>query len=141
MKTADTTGLPRAIEWSLKLYQVLLHAYPKRFRTACGREMTDALAADLQRAFRYGGAFGFVRLWLHTLYDFVTSVVLERLGFARRSSRRPASREPRHHAPLRRRRMETLDMFHDFMQDLRYGCRSLARTPTFTAVAMALRSD
>ncbi|MCZ6857621.1 MAG: ABC transporter permease [Gemmatimonadetes bacterium] len=138
MKTADRTGVPRAIEWSLQLYAVLLRAYPKRFLASCGREMKDAFAADLQRAFRYGRAFGVVRLWLHTLYDFVTSVVPERVGFARQSSRRPASREPRHRAPLRRRRRETLDMFYDFMQDLRYGFRTLARTPTFTAVAIVI---
>ncbi len=100
--------------------------------------MNDAFAADLQRAFRYGGAFGVGRLWLHTLHDFVTSVVPERLGLAQRSGRHPESPEPKHHEPLRRRRMETLDMFHDFIQDIKYGFRTLARTPTFTAVAIAI---
>ncbi len=109
MNTADRAGVPRAIEWSLQLYAVLVRAYPKRFRAACGREMSDAFAADVRRAFRYGRAPGVVRLWLPTLYDFVVPVVPERLGFARWSGRHPESRGPRHHVPLRRRRRENLD--------------------------------
>jgi len=65
------------IALSVKVYQVLLIAYPAKFQQEYGSEMTQVFQDCCLRTFRQGGTNGMLKLWTVTLLDLVQSVVSE----------------------------------------------------------------
>jgi predicted permease len=103
--------------------------YPKSFRESCGSGMGDAFRSDLERAFVRRGAAGVVGFWWRVLVDHVGSVIAEH-GSKIRRGRRPR--------PDERRRRKVGDMLYDVLRDVRYAVRTLAKSPTFTAITVLI---
>lgn len=67
------------IMFSVRVYQLLLKAYPAKFRQEYGPDMTQVFQDCCLRATRQGGRNGLVRLWMFTLIDFIRSVFEQHL--------------------------------------------------------------
>jgi hypothetical protein len=65
------------IAFSARVYQVLLIAYPTKFRQEYGPHMSQVFRDCCLRVFEQGGAIGLLKLWATTLLDFVQSVISE----------------------------------------------------------------
>ena len=72
----QSTELP-IVTLSVKVYRVLLSAYPTRFQQEYGPEMTQVFQDCCLRTVRQSGTSGMMKLWLVTLFDLVQSVVSE----------------------------------------------------------------
>jgi hypothetical protein len=68
---------PPIVTFSIRVYQVLLVAYPTKFQQEYGSEMVQVFQDCCLRAFRQNGTNGMVRLWAVTLFDLVQSVISE----------------------------------------------------------------
>lgn len=62
---------------SVRVYQLLLNAYPAKFRQEYGTEMMQVFQDSCLRAFRQGGRNRLVTLWGNTLLDLIQSVISE----------------------------------------------------------------
>jgi hypothetical protein len=78
MTTYDTTASP-AITWSMRLYRMLLAAYPASFRREYGPHMAQVFHDCCREAQARRGASGIFRLWLPTLGDLTVTALAERL--------------------------------------------------------------
>lgn len=67
------------IKFSVKVYQVLLAAYPTKFRQEYGSHMLQVFRDCCLRAFRQSGTNGMLRLWTITLFDLLRSLIEEHL--------------------------------------------------------------
>jgi hypothetical protein len=67
----------RNVTLAQRLYSVLLHAYPARFRREFGGEMLQAFADQLGDARAWGGR---ARLYVRTFVDWLRSVPAEHLA-------------------------------------------------------------
>lgn len=65
------------ITFSVRAYEMLLHAYPARFQQKYGLEMVQVFQDCCLRALRQGGTNGIVKLWAITLLDLIQSVISE----------------------------------------------------------------
>jgi len=65
------------ITFSVRVYQLLLRAYPAKFQREYGSEMLQVFQDCCLRTVRQGGTNGIVRLWVATLLDLVQSVISE----------------------------------------------------------------
>jgi len=74
-KPTDITS----VEHSVRVYQLLLNAYPDKFKQKYGAHMAQVFRDCCLRSFRQGGTNGMARLWIVTLFDLVQSVVSEHL--------------------------------------------------------------
>src|SRR5690348_13788232 len=72
---------------SVRLYRMLLAAYPARFRCAFGAEMAQAFRDVCREEYRWCGAFAVLRLWPRTLGDLARSAAAERFDKLRRPGR------------------------------------------------------
>lgn len=72
---------------SVRLYRMLLAAYPARFRCAFGAEMAQAFRDVCREEYHRRGAFAVLRLWPRTLGDLVRSAAAERFDKLRRPRR------------------------------------------------------
>jgi hypothetical protein len=63
------------VAFSVRVYQLLLVAYPTRFQQEYGPHMLQVFRDCCLRAIRQSGTNGMVRLWAITLLDFLRSVV------------------------------------------------------------------
>jgi len=70
---------PPVIVFSVKVYQVLLAAYPAKFRQKYGPHMYQVFRDCCLRAFRQSGTIGVLNLWALTLFDFLGSLIEEYL--------------------------------------------------------------
>lgn len=61
-------------EW---LYAVLLHLYPKKFRTVYAQQMRLTFRSACQAAYRRNGIGGLLGFWLPTLFDLLKSALEE----------------------------------------------------------------
>ena len=104
----------------IRLYRILLLAYPRWFRQRYARELIDAFTSE-RRELRYAGAAGTIRFWLHIAFDLAVSAPRLRVAGAR------GVPPPVHSG---RSPMETL------LQELRHAGRGLARRPGFAAIAV-----
>jgi hypothetical protein len=64
---------------SVRVYQVLLVAYPTKFRQEYGPHMLQVFRDCCLRAFRQSGTNGMLKLWALTLFDFLSSLIEEHL--------------------------------------------------------------
>ena len=62
---------------SVKVYRLLLNAYPSRFQQEYGSHMLQVFEDCCLRAVRQGGTIGMARLWAVTLLDLIQSVISE----------------------------------------------------------------
>ena len=62
---------------SVRVYQLLMNAYPAKFRQEYGTEMMQVFQDCCLRAVRQGGRNGMAKLWATTLLDFIQSVISE----------------------------------------------------------------
>jgi hypothetical protein len=76
--TGDATG-PPIIRYSLKIYQMLLIAYPAKFNQEYGPEMLQVFQDCCLDAFDRSRSIGMLKLWPITLLDFVQSVLSEHM--------------------------------------------------------------
>jgi hypothetical protein len=65
------------VMFSVRMYQLLLHAYPAKFRQDYGPHMAQVFQDCCLRMVRQGGANGMARLWVVTLLDLAQSVISE----------------------------------------------------------------
>jgi uncharacterized membrane protein YbjE (DUF340 family) len=59
------------------MYQLLLKAYPAKFRREYGSHMAQVFGDCCLQAVRQGGRNGLIMLWVVTLFDLIQSVVSE----------------------------------------------------------------
>jgi len=108
------------------LYRLLLSAYPRSFRRRYG-EMVLADFGHVHRATaRREGLRGVLSLWLRTIPQVLRDGLDER----------GLPPDPIHSGPTSRRAAKRGRWFEQTIQDVRYGMRSLARSPGFAAVAI-----
>jgi len=74
-KTSDSTP----VAFSIRAYQLLLNAYPTRFRQEYGSHMLQVFRDCCLRALRQNGTKGMLKLWAMTLFDFLRSLIEEHL--------------------------------------------------------------
>ncbi|HSG07908.1 MAG TPA: ABC transporter permease, partial [Longimicrobiales bacterium] len=98
-----------------RFYLWLLSLYPAAFRQRYEDDLLQVFD-DRRREPRFAGTLGGIRLVLFLLRDFVNSV--------------PLARGPRRHHRV------GMMMMSEFLQDLRYSVRMLAKNPVFTAAAV-----
>lgn len=67
------------ITGSVRIYQVLLAAYPTRFRQEYGPQMVQVFRDCCLRAFRQNGTHGVLKLWALTIFDLLRSLIEEHL--------------------------------------------------------------
>jgi hypothetical protein len=68
----------RAVSGSERLYRALLAAYPKEFRRAYGREMSQVFRCMCREEVASSGSRGLARLWVRTLLDLLATALAER---------------------------------------------------------------
>jgi hypothetical protein len=73
-----STDLP-IVAFSVRLYQLLLVAYPSRFQQEYGSHMSQVFLDCCLRAFRQNGPKGLIKLWFITLLDLAQSVIAEHM--------------------------------------------------------------
>lgn len=64
---------------SVRVYQLLLRAYPSQFQQEYGLQMVQVFQDCCLRTVRQGGTNGMVRLWALTLLDLIQSIVWEHM--------------------------------------------------------------
>ena len=67
------------VTFSVKLYQVLLAAYPSRFQQEYGPHMVQVFQDCCLRTVRQSGPNGMLKLWGITLLDLTQSVISEHM--------------------------------------------------------------
>lgn len=73
---SKSTDLP-TVTFSVKVYQMLLVAYPAKFQQEYGLQMVQVFQDCCLRALRQDGMNGMIKLWIVTLLDLVQSVFSE----------------------------------------------------------------
>ena len=73
---SKSTDLP-FVAFSVKVYQMLLIAYPTKFQQEYGLQMVQVFQDCCLRALRQGGTNRMVKLWAVTLLDLIQSVLSE----------------------------------------------------------------
>jgi len=66
-----------SIVFSIRVYQLLLNAYPAKFQREYGSEMVQVFQDCCLRTLRQGGTSGMVKLWAVTIIDLIQSMVSE----------------------------------------------------------------
>jgi len=74
-KSQDITS----VVFSVRVYQLLLNAYPTKFQQEYGSQMVQVFQDCCLRALRQGGTNGMVKLWAITLLDLIQSIVSEHM--------------------------------------------------------------
>lgn len=67
------------VTFSVRVYQILLAAYPSRFQQEYGPHMVQVFQDCCLRTIRQRGTSGMLKLWMTTLLDLVQSVVTEHM--------------------------------------------------------------
>ena len=66
-----------SVVFSIRVYQLLLNAYPTKFQQEYGLHMVQVFHDCCLRALRQGGGNGILKLWAVTLFDLIQSVISE----------------------------------------------------------------
>jgi hypothetical protein len=78
----------RAVAFSVRVYEILLLAYPREFRTEYGPKMLQAFCDRCRQRIRDSGMEGMLGWWLVTGIDFVSTVLEQHLRRENYMSRR-----------------------------------------------------
>ena len=70
---------PSAVSFSISLYDLLLATYPAGFRHEYGPLMAQVFRDCILRSYHLDGLPGLLDLWIHTILDYVKSVIEEYL--------------------------------------------------------------
>ncbi|MHB8600938.1 MAG: hypothetical protein ACYDER_29565 [Ktedonobacteraceae bacterium] len=70
----------RLLRISNRTYQLLLTAYPSRFRRSYGRHMAQVFRDCCRDAYQQGGCGSVIALWIATLYDLGTNALGEHVS-------------------------------------------------------------
>jgi putative ABC transport system permease protein len=119
-----------------RIYQALLHLYPRDFRQRFGSDMADFFRDRRLAARRSAGTLGMARVWARAILDVVGVASLERAGAVARSLR--AARDSWTDEPSRitfDSRNE--DMLATLAGDIRYALRGMMTKRAFSAVVLA----
>lgn len=73
-------AMPEQFRVSQAIYQRLLLAYPRRHRTAYGREMAQLFRDQCRDAWNEARNWGLLLLWLRTLPDVASTSIIERIA-------------------------------------------------------------
>ncbi len=122
--------------FSLRLYRLLLRAYPSRFRCEYGAQMEQLFRDRCGDEHRKRGVLGLARLWPATLRDLLVNGLPERFVPSALRIRLHAGGGGKDPRPERRPRERAGGMIDGVFQDLRYGAGNLQRSPVFTATAL-----
>src|SRR5688572_3201200 len=76
--TNKSTDLP-IVAFSVRVYQLLLLAYPTQFQQEYGLQMAQVFHDCCLRTIRQGGTNGMFKLWVITLLDLAQSVIAEHM--------------------------------------------------------------
>jgi hypothetical protein len=66
-----------SVVFSIRVYQLLLNAYPTKFQQEYGLHMVQVFHDCCLRTFHQGGMNGMMKLWTVTLFDLIQSVISE----------------------------------------------------------------
>jgi hypothetical protein len=72
------TGGGRALSLSVRLYRLLLHAYPVAFRQHYGERMARVFRDTCRAAMQQHGVYSLIPVWLSTSFDLAVSAGTER---------------------------------------------------------------
>ena len=72
-------SLPRSVEISVRVYELLIRAYPLSFRSEYGDEMTRVFGELARDAHRQRGALGLMTTWFRVLADLARTARQEHL--------------------------------------------------------------
>ena len=115
----------RVVRFARRAYHLALLAYPARFRKRFRTELEEAVACDLREAAE-GGVRSVVAAGTRAIGDALRGVV-------------PEHRAEWMHARRRRSHGEHRDRFYSgFIDDVKYGVRSLSASRTYTGVAVGV---
>ena len=114
----------------VRVFRLLLRAYPAAFVASYGTEMIELFERRLQRARARRGWWGVAVHWRRTLTDVLRTAAAER--FRRGPTSGPGGPGATDRNGGGDAGMETI------LQDIRYAVRRLVRTPVFTTAAIAI---
>ncbi len=111
-----------------RLYRLILHAYNRAYRRDLGRDMEETFV-DRYRAVRQRGALPAARFTVRAFWDVIVNAVLERIDH-----RRPPNHKQAVPSTSPQRRGDS--MLSSVWQDVRFGARTLGKSPMFTGIAV-----
>ncbi len=65
---------------SARIYELLIYAYPRRFRVEYGNEMASVFAENCSHTYESSGLFALFALWLATVQDLIVSASVEHVA-------------------------------------------------------------
>jgi hypothetical protein len=80
MDILDTLFRHRILRISNRTYQLLLAAYPSRFRRNYGRHMAQVFRDCCRDAYQQGGSGSVIALWMAAFYDLGTNALGEHVS-------------------------------------------------------------
>jgi hypothetical protein len=75
----NNSPLANSLSVSVRVYSVLLVAYPKKFREHYETQMLQVFRDSLRDEYHRNKIFGVIGLWLHTFADLLVTALIERI--------------------------------------------------------------
>ena len=75
----NNSPLANSLSVSVRIYRVLLVAYPEKFREHYETQMVQVFRDSFREAYHCNGVPGAIDLWLHTFADLLVTALMERI--------------------------------------------------------------